>query len=73
MSTSREGNDVVARIGDAAAFKQTDVSDTDQVQELIDFAVDRFGGLDIMFNNAGIGSSLKRFLRGRPRATSPAS
>ena len=49
-------------IGDAAAFKQTDVSEADQVQALVDFAVERFGGLDIMFNNAGIGSPLKRFL-----------
>jgi len=56
------GAEVVAGIGDAAAFKQTDVSDVDQVQALVDFAVDRFGGLDIMFNNAGIGSPLKRFL-----------
>ena len=38
------------------------MSDADQVQALVDFAVDRFGGLDIMFNNAGIGSPLKRFL-----------
>lgn len=53
---------VADRIGEAAAFKQTDVSDEDQVQALVDFAVDRFGGLDIMFNNAGVGSALKRFL-----------
>ena len=56
------GQEVAARIGEAAAFKQTDVSDADQVQALVDFAVDRFAGLDIMFNNAGIGSPLKRFL-----------
>jgi NAD(P)-dependent dehydrogenase (short-subunit alcohol dehydrogenase family) len=56
------GNEVAERVGDAAAFKQVDVSDVDQVQALVDFAVDRFGGLDIMFNNAGIGSPLKRFL-----------
>lgn len=56
------GKEVVARIGDTAAFKWTDVSDAEQVQALIDFTVDRFGGLDIMFNNAGIGSPLKRFL-----------
>ena len=55
-------DEVAQRIGDAAAFKQTDVSDADQVQGLVDFAVDRFGGLDIMFNNAGIGSPLTRFL-----------
>jgi NAD(P)-dependent dehydrogenase (short-subunit alcohol dehydrogenase family) len=56
------GQEIAKRVGDAVAFKQTDVSDADQVQALIDFAVDRFGGLDIMFNNAGIGSPLKRFL-----------
>ena len=56
------GQEVATRIGEAAAFRQTDVSDADQVQALVDFAVDRFGGLDIMFNNAGIGSPLKRFL-----------
>jgi NAD(P)-dependent dehydrogenase (short-subunit alcohol dehydrogenase family) len=49
-------------LGEAAAFTQTDVSDIDQVQALVDFAVERFGGLDIMFNNAGIGSPLKGFL-----------
>jgi NAD(P)-dependent dehydrogenase (short-subunit alcohol dehydrogenase family) len=56
------GTAVASDIGESAAFKETDVSDVDQVQELVDFAVDRFGGLDIMFNNAGIGSPLKRFL-----------
>lgn len=56
------GEAVAAEIGEAAAFRQTDVSDLNQVQALVDFAVDRFGGLDIMFNNAGIGSPLKRFL-----------
>ena len=56
------GQDIARQIGAAASFKQTDVSDAEQVQALVDFAVERFGGLDIMFNNAGIGSPLKRFL-----------
>lgn len=56
------GHDLATRIGAAAAFKPTDVSDLDQVRALIDFATERFGRLDIMFNNAGIGSPLKRFL-----------
>jgi NAD(P)-dependent dehydrogenase (short-subunit alcohol dehydrogenase family) len=56
------GREVATHIGDAAAFRHTDVSDADQVQALVDFAVHRFGGLDIMFNNAGIGSALTRFL-----------
>jgi NAD(P)-dependent dehydrogenase (short-subunit alcohol dehydrogenase family) len=57
------GEEIASDIGDAAAFKETDVSDLDQVQALVDFAIDRFGGLDVMFNNAGIGGSLTRFLR----------
>jgi NAD(P)-dependent dehydrogenase (short-subunit alcohol dehydrogenase family) len=50
----QEGEAVTARLGPNAAFKATDVSDAGQVQELVDFAVTTFGGLDIMFNNAGI-------------------
>jgi NAD(P)-dependent dehydrogenase (short-subunit alcohol dehydrogenase family) len=57
------GRELAATLGDAAAFKQTDVADVDQIQELVDFATDTFGGLDIMFNNAGIASSFRRFLR----------
>ena len=56
------GKEVAGHIGEAAAFKKTDVSDLEQVRALVEFAVDRFGGLDIMFNNAGIGSPLTRFL-----------
>jgi NAD(P)-dependent dehydrogenase (short-subunit alcohol dehydrogenase family) len=59
---AERGGQVADAIGVGAAFKQTDVSDVDQVQALVDFTVDRFDGLDIMFNNAGIGSELKRFL-----------
>ena len=57
-----EGEAAVAQLGDAAAFKATDVADADQVQALVDFAVERFDGLDIMFNNAGVGAPLTRFL-----------
>jgi NAD(P)-dependent dehydrogenase (short-subunit alcohol dehydrogenase family) len=56
------GERVAAGLGPAAVFHETDVSDVDQVQALVDFAVERFGGLHVMFNNAGIGSPLNRFL-----------
>jgi len=56
------GEAVAAELGDAVSFKATDVSDIDQVQALVDHAVERFGGLDVMFNNAGIGAPLTRFL-----------
>ena len=56
------GEALAAELGDAAAFKATDVADADQVQALVDFAVAHFGGLHIMFNNAGISGSQRRFL-----------
>ena len=57
------GEQLAAALGPAASFKRTDVADADGVQELVDFTVDRFDGLHVMFNNAGIGSSMSRFLR----------
>jgi NAD(P)-dependent dehydrogenase (short-subunit alcohol dehydrogenase family) len=40
--------------GGEAAFVKVDVSDDDQVAAMIGFAVDRFGGLHVLYNNAGI-------------------
>ena len=51
-----------ASSGDAAAFQQTDVTDADQVQALVDFTVEHFGGLHVMSNNAGVASAMIRFL-----------
>jgi NAD(P)-dependent dehydrogenase (short-subunit alcohol dehydrogenase family) len=59
---NEKGEAAATAIGAAAVFKPTDVADADQVQELVDFALERFGGLHIMFNNAGISSSSRRFL-----------
>lgn len=36
-------------------FEKVDVSDEEQVKNVVALAVDRFGRLDVMFNNAGIG------------------
>jgi NAD(P)-dependent dehydrogenase (short-subunit alcohol dehydrogenase family) len=59
----RAGGEALAgELGAAAVFKQTDVADADQIQTAIDLAVDQFGGLHVMCNNAGIGGSFKRFL-----------
>jgi NAD(P)-dependent dehydrogenase (short-subunit alcohol dehydrogenase family) len=44
-------------------FKRTDVSNADDVQALVDFAMSEFGGLHVMFNNAGISGAMhERFL-----------
>ena len=59
---AERGEDLAAKLGAAVAFKRTDVANADEIQELVDFAVARFGGLHVMFNNAGIGSSKERFL-----------
>ena len=50
------GNAIAERLGENAAFCKTDVMREDQIEALIKFAVDRFGNLDCLFNNAG-GSS----------------
>jgi NAD(P)-dependent dehydrogenase (short-subunit alcohol dehydrogenase family) len=56
------GEELASALGDAAAFQRTDVADADSVQAAVDFAVERFGGLHVMVNNAGVGSSLTGFL-----------
>jgi NAD(P)-dependent dehydrogenase (short-subunit alcohol dehydrogenase family) len=46
---------VVAELGpDLAAAAVADVTDSEQVRAAVDFAVGRFGGLDVAFANAGI-------------------
>jgi NAD(P)-dependent dehydrogenase (short-subunit alcohol dehydrogenase family) len=52
-----EGEETARLVGEAggqAIFVQTDVRDTEQVQRLIQAAVERWGRLDCAFNNAGI-------------------
>ena len=56
------GQELADTLGDPAAFKRTDVSDAAQVQDMVDFAVERFGGLHVMFNNAAISGSARRLL-----------
>ncbi|MEA2668914.1 MAG: hypothetical protein QOJ33_1848 [Chloroflexota bacterium] len=54
------GQDVAAQCGGRAWFRRADVAD---VEALVQAAVDRFGGLDVMVNNAGISSKMhKSFL-----------
>jgi NAD(P)-dependent dehydrogenase (short-subunit alcohol dehydrogenase family) len=51
------GREAALSLGPNAAFARTDVSDPGQVKALISFAVDTYGGLDVMVNNAGIGGA----------------
>jgi NAD(P)-dependent dehydrogenase (short-subunit alcohol dehydrogenase family) len=57
------GAALAADIGDAALFVEADVSDIEQVSRLVSTAVDHFGGLHIMVNNAGVSGTMhRRFL-----------
>jgi NAD(P)-dependent dehydrogenase (short-subunit alcohol dehydrogenase family) len=50
------GETLAQKLGDAASFIRTDVSVETDVKAMLDHAVDRFGRLDCLMNNAGRGS-----------------
>jgi NAD(P)-dependent dehydrogenase (short-subunit alcohol dehydrogenase family) len=50
----QRGAEAARSLGADAAFELTDVSQPDQVATLVDTAVDTFGRLDVIFNNAGV-------------------
>ncbi|OSC39613.1 SDR family NAD(P)-dependent oxidoreductase [Mycobacterium decipiens] len=57
------GEAVAATLGRDALFRRTDVSDPEQVGALVAVAVETFGGLHVMVNNAGISGTMhRRFL-----------
>jgi NAD(P)-dependent dehydrogenase (short-subunit alcohol dehydrogenase family) len=58
-----KGEALAAALGPDAVFRRTDVSDPEQVGALVAAAVDKFGGLDVMVNNAGVSGTMhRRFL-----------
>ncbi len=54
FNASRVADEIV-RLGGAARAESVDVSRAEDVQRVIDDTVDRYGTLDILCNNAGIG------------------
>jgi NAD(P)-dependent dehydrogenase (short-subunit alcohol dehydrogenase family) len=54
------GEALAAALGPAALFRRTDVSDPEQVGALVAAAVEKFGGLHIMVNNAGVSGTMHR-------------
>ena len=53
------GESVAEGLGSAALYRHADVTQSGQVQALVDTAVEEFGGLHIMFNNAGTMGALQ--------------
>ncbi len=49
-----KGQALAGELGKAVIYERTDVTQEDAVAGAVDRAVNRFGGLDCMFNNAGI-------------------
>jgi NAD(P)-dependent dehydrogenase (short-subunit alcohol dehydrogenase family) len=56
------GNAMAAdtRFDNRLAFQKTDVCEVSEIKSLIDSAADHFGGIDILFNNAGAGGAPER-------------
>jgi NAD(P)-dependent dehydrogenase (short-subunit alcohol dehydrogenase family) len=52
------GAALAADLGDATAFLRTDVSKEEDVAAMIAETTDRFGRIDVLFNNAGVGGAL---------------
>lgn len=50
-----DGDAIAERLGEHALFVPCDVTDAAALADVIDTALTRFGGLDVMFNNAGVG------------------
>jgi NAD(P)-dependent dehydrogenase (short-subunit alcohol dehydrogenase family) len=46
--------DEIVAAGGTAAFRKTDVSNVDEVDAMVAFAVETWGGLDLAVNNAGL-------------------
>jgi NAD(P)-dependent dehydrogenase (short-subunit alcohol dehydrogenase family) len=54
------GEEFAAKFGVDAVFRPVDVSSPEQIGALVAGAVEIFGGLDIMVNNAGVSSRMHR-------------
>ncbi|NKY33680.1 glucose 1-dehydrogenase [Nocardia speluncae] len=57
---AEKGQALAARCGAAALFRVIDAGDPGRLEQLVDLAVQEFGGLHIMCNNAGISGKMHK-------------
>lgn len=53
-----QGQQLARELGSNVRFHRTDVAEEEDIQRLIDYTLNTFGGLHVMFNNAGITNRL---------------
>ncbi len=53
-ATGKEAMRAIKDAGGEAVFVEVDVSDSAQVEQMVQAALDAYGGIDILFNNAGV-------------------
>jgi len=58
-SALQEIAEEITKLGGTAHFKKTDVSSESQIKNLIDFALEQAGQVDILCNNAGVTGDFK--------------
>ena len=63
---SSKGAEAARSFGDAAIFTPADVTSGDQVAEALETARQRFGGINVLVNCAGIGTAMKTVGRQGP-------
>ena len=51
--SEEKGQKIAGRLGENVFYKRTDVTIEDDIKAMIDFAVEKFGTIDCLFNNAG--------------------
>ncbi|UCD22338.1 MAG: glucose 1-dehydrogenase [Chloroflexota bacterium] len=59
----KETAEMIRKAGGEATFVQTDVRIASQVENMVNQTVERYGRLDIAFNNAGVGGIMARLVR----------
>jgi NAD(P)-dependent dehydrogenase (short-subunit alcohol dehydrogenase family) len=56
LAEAEETAEVIRKIGRRAAAIAADISKPDEIHAMVDTAIDAFGGIDVLVNNAGVGA-----------------